>query len=244
MRTRSLLSVIVVLVPAFLAAQSPPPQPPAHEGTLNVSFINQTGNTDITTIGYDQTLILRPSWWRWTFTEYSGIIYGKNDGKVLAERYRAGVKADMAISPMMGLYASEAFDRNVFSALASRYTTSAGLTALLVDVPADKAKLELGLARIRERNTSDVVSRSFAGRIAGEYRHNFSAVTYAAGRLEVLPNLKEGEDLRINGGGELVAPISSHIGLKSAYLVQYDRLPAPGKKKTDTTLQTGLQISF
>ena len=26
--------------------------------------------------------------------------------------------------------------------------------------------------------------------------------------------------------------------------IQFDRLPEPGKKKTDTTLQTGLQINF
>lgn len=244
MRTRTILPAVLGLVPTLLLAQTPPPQPPKLEGTVNLSFINQTGNTDITTIGYDQTLIYRPEWWRWTFSEYSGVIYGKNNGEVLAERYRAGVKADMALSPMMGLYASEAFDRNVFSSLASRYTTSAGLSALLIDVPNDKAKLELGLARIRERNTSDSVTHSNAGRIAGEYRHNFSAVTYAGAKLEVLPNLSEGEDLRINGGAEVVAPISRHIGLKSSYLVQYDRLPAAGKKKTDTTLQSGLQITF
>lgn len=228
---------------APLSAQTPPPLPPKREFSVDLSFINKTGNTDITTTGFGQKFIARPGW-RWTLTEYTGFVYGKNNGEVLAESYRAGFNAEMALSAFYGTYGSAAFERNVFSGLAARYTYSAGFSAILVDVATDKAKLELGLARINQRATTDITSNFFSGRVAGEYRHNFSPRTNFTGKLELLPNLREGKDLRVNGLAEVVAPISAHIGLRSSYLVQFDRLPEPGKKKTDTTLQTGFQINF
>ena len=238
-----LLIAALAIGAAPVAAQTPPPLPPKREVSVDLSFINKTGNTDITTTGFAQKFIARPGW-RWTLTEYTGFVYGKNNGDVLAESYRAGFNAEMALSAFYGTYGSVAFERNVFSGLAARYTYSAGLSAILVDVASDKAKFELGIARINQRATTDVTSSFFSGRIAGEYRHNFSPVTYFNSKLEFLPNLKQGEDLRVNGLAEVVAPISRHIGLRSSYLVQFDRLPEPGKKKTDTTLQTGLQINF
>lgn len=243
LRAVRLALALSLLGPAPLAAQAPPPQPPKRELSLDLSFINKTGNTEITTTGFGQKFVARPGW-RWTLTEYTGLVYGKNDGTVLAESYRAGFNAEMALSAFYGTYSGVAFERNVFSGLAARYTLSAGLTAILLDVPNDKARVELGLARINQRATTDVVSRFFSGRIAGEYRHNFGSNAYFGSKLEFLPNLRDGEDLRINTTAEVVAPISQHIGLRSSYIVQFDRLPEPGKKKTDTTLQTGLQINF
>ena len=241
---RSPLLIAALAIGALpVAAQTPPPLPPKREISVDLSFINKTGNTDITTTGFAQKFIARPGW-RWTLTEYTGFVYGKNNGQVLAESYRAGFNAEMALSAFYGTYASVAFERNVFSGLAARYTYSAGFSAILVDVASDKAKFELGLARINQRATTDLTSNFFSGRLAAEYRHNFSPVTYFNSKLEFLPNLREGKDLRVNGLAEVVAPISRHIGLRSSYLVQFDRLPEPGKKKTDTTLQTGLQINF
>ena len=237
-------SLAALVGAAPLAAQTPPPLPPKREVSVDLSFINKTGNTDITTTGFAQKFIARPGW-RWTLTEYTGFVYGKNNGDVLAESYRAGFNAEMALSAFYGTYGSVAFERNVFSGLAARYTYSAGLSAILVDVASDKAKFEVGIARISQRAApSDQISRFFSGRLAGEYRHNFSPVSYFNSKLELLPNLRESEDLRVNALAEVVAPISRHIGLRSSYLVQFDRLPEPGKKKTDTTLQTGLQINF
>jgi len=48
----------------------------------------------------------------------------------------------------------------------------------------------------------------------------------------------------MNSLAELVAPISSHVGMRLSYLVQYDREPQPGFKTTDQTLSAGLQFSF
>ena len=232
-----------MLCTAPLVAQARGPDTKPLEVSSDLSFIKQTGNTEITTTGFGEKITLRPGW-RWTITQYSGLIYGKNDGEVKAESYRTGLNVEMAFSPFIGAYGSVAFERNVFSGLAARYTYSTGFSAFLVDIPNDRAKLELGLARINERATTDVVANFFSGRAAGEYRHNFRPGTYVREVIKILPNLRDVRDLRLVNVSEIVAPISSHIGLKVTYVVKQDYQPEPGFQETDTTLQTGLQITF
>ena len=219
------------------------PETRRFEFSTDLSFINQTGNTELTTTGFAEKAILRPGW-RWTFTHYSGLIYGKNAGEVKAESYQAGFKADFAFSPFIGAYGSWGFDRNRFSGLAERYTYSAGMSAFLVDIPSDQAKIEAGLARTNQLSTARLVSNFFSARFAGEYRHNFKPTTFVHSGIELLPNLRDAADMRIKSLVEVVAPISSHIGLKTRYTIKYDHEPALGFKDTDTILQTGLQITF
>ena len=225
-----------------LAGQGGPGTRP-FEFSTDLSFINQTGNTELTTTGFAEKAIFRPGW-RWTFTQYAGLIYGKNSGEVKAESYQTGLQADFAFSPFIGAYGSWGFDRNRFSGLAERYTYSAGMSAFLVDIPSDQAKVEAGLARTNQLSTARLESNFFSARFAGEYRHNFKPTTYVRGALELLPNLRDAADMRINSLAEVVAPISAHIGLKTKYTVKYDHEPAPTFQDTDTILQTGLQITF
>ncbi len=225
-----------------LAAQGGPETRP-FEFSTDLSFINQTGNTELTTTGFAEQVILRPGW-RWTFTQYAGLIYGKNSGEVKAESYQAGFKADFAFSPFIGAYGSWGFDRNRFSGLAERYTYSAGMSAFLVDIPSDQAKVEAGLARTNQLSTARLVSNFFSARFAGEYRHNFKPTTFVRGGVELLPNLRDAADMRINSLVEVVAPISSHTALQTKYTIKYDHEPALGFKDTDTILQTGLQVTF
>lgn len=97
--------------------------------------------------------------------------------------------------------------------------------------------------------------RSVGGRLGiyllGAFdRNTFAGITrrfedsYLQLTSEVLPNLEESEDLRVNSGAELVAPISAQIAMKLAYALRYDNLPEPGFEKTDRLFTAGLQISF
>ena len=67
---------------------------------------------------------------------------------------------------------------------------------------------------------------------------------FHAERLEYLANLNTTEDYRINFEGNLVAPISKHIGLKVGYVVKFDNLPEPGVKSTDRFATAGLQVTY
>lgn len=225
-----------------LAAQGPA-VPPAHEFSTNLSFVNTSGNTSVTTTGADERLILRPGW-RWTHTQTFGIVYGKSAGAVNAESYRAGWKTEMAFTPRFGSYGQFDFNRNRFSGIDAQYILSAGLSAQVLFATNDQISVEGGLARITQKNVNDSHDDFLSGRAAGLYHHSFAVKASFDQVVELLPNLMDGRDLRINSTSALVAPISTHFGLKATYAVRYDHEPQPGFQSTDAILTTGLQVTF
>ncbi len=244
MRYIALLLPLALLPAGELAAQAAAPKPPKRlEFTGDISFVTTTGNTSITTMGGAEKLIYRPDS-KWMFTQGAKVTYGTNDGDVNAENYYTGRRADYAFSPRTGAYALMAFDRNVFSGIAARYEYSAGLIAKVWDAEKDKLQIEAGIARISQRATNDTTTQFFSGRTAAVYRHNFSGASYLDQKIELLPNLQEATDLRALSLTSLVAPVSSHIGLRASYQVRWDGLPEQGFQETDTEFRTGIQITF
>jgi putative salt-induced outer membrane protein len=236
------LFLALSLAGAPLAAQ-PPAQPQRFEFLGDVALVMTSGNTSVTTNRADERIIYRHGW-RWTHTQNFGVTYGRTDEDVVAENYRAGLKTDFAFSPVFGSYGQATFFRDRFSGIAARYALSAGLSALAVNNESDKLTLEGGVVHTDERNVAGVIGKSFAARAQGVLKHNFAPTTYIEQTLEFLPNLREGEDLRINSLTALVAPISAHIGLKASYRIAYDGLPQAGFVETNTEFTTGLQVTF
>ena len=66
-----------------------------------------------------------------------------------------------------------------------------------------------------------------AARAAGSYKHLFNETAYFLQLAEFLPNLDDGDDLRINTESSLVAPLSNVIALKLSYAIKFDNLPEP-----------------
>ena len=81
-------------------------------------------------------------------------------------------------------------------------------------------------------------------RSATVYRHNFTKAAYFQQGVEFLPNLDTSEDYRVNSETALVAPISSHIGMKFAYVIRFDNLPETGRAKNDRIFTSGLQFNW
>ncbi len=239
---RRLQILLALALPSPLAAQAPP-QPPGHEFSTNLSFVNTSGNTAVTTTGADENLILRPGW-RWTHTQTFGVIYGKSAGTVNAESYRAGWKTEMAITPRFGSYGELDFNRNRFSGIEAQYVYSLGLSAQVLFAPNDQISIEGGFARIDQRNVNATRDDFLSARTAGLYHHTFRVTASFDEVVELLPNLKDGKDLRINSVTSLVAPVSRHFGLKATYAVRYDHEPQPGFKSTDAIFTTGLQVRW
>jgi len=192
--------------PVPAAAPAPPPFKRV-EFTGDLSFVSTTGNSEVSTSGATDKLIYRPSQ-KWTLTQTAGIIYGRSNGDVVAENYRAAGKGDYAFGPATGAYGLFAFDRNVFSGIAARYEASAGLSAKPVNTDRDLVKFEAGVAHISQRALTDTITNFFSGRAAGGYKHNFTPASYVELGLEVMPNLQDEEDLRVYGVTNVVAPIS------------------------------------
>jgi putative salt-induced outer membrane protein len=212
----------------------------AFTGNLGLAIVS--GNTSLTTITAGDELTWHSGPWK--VKQVLGLIYGKNDSVETANQLFFGLRGDYQFASRWGLYLGARFDRNKFAGFTSRYGENAGVIWNAVVAPKDKLDLEAGLGLTQQQNT-DATSENFPnGRGALVYRHSWKEKTYFQEAVEVLPDLKDSQNLRVNSLLELVAPISSGVGMRLAYLVQYDRQPQPTFKTTDQTLSAGMQFSF
>lgn len=235
-----------VLVLTLAALGSRPVRAQATADTLKLTFdlgyVNTAGNTDVTTLNFGENLGYVTG--RWTLAHQLAVVEGRSKGVETAAQYTTGARVDRAFSPRFGAYVLAGFDRNAFAGIARRFQQGAGLTAKVVTAPRDLLNLEGGISFIQQRSTTDVQETFGAGRAAALFKHSFTGSAYAQQALELLANLQQSTDRRINSETSLVAPLSRHVALKVAYGVRFDNQPEPTFKKTDTVFTTGVQIAL
>jgi putative salt-induced outer membrane protein len=76
------------------------------------------------------------------------------------------------------------------------------------------------------------------------YKHQFSKLAYFQQFVEYLRNLQTSGSYRFNTESAVVAPISTHIGIKVGYAIRFDSRPQPTFGTTDRLLTTGIQVSY
>ncbi len=147
------------------------------------------------------------------------------------------------------LYALTAFDRDRFAGIDSRFAYGAGSVFRILATDIDQLNVEAGV-QLTDQENLDGTEDSFTSlRGAGSWKHVFSGNAHLLQTVEVLPNLEESDDLRINTETSVVAPLSTRVGLKVSLVVRYDNLPAlddTGEplKKTDRIFTSGITITF
>ena len=212
--------------------------------SVNVGFVNVAGNTQFTTLSGDERLeyITLDSLWR--FGQSFAAVYGRNEDSTTASSFRLDGRADRTLGSRISAFAGAAWERNRFAGIARRFEEIVGLAYQLLALERDELRLEGGAAFNQQRSISGVSDNFVAARAAGSYKHLFNETAYFLQLAEFLPNLDDGNDLRINTESALVAPLSSAIALKLSYAIRFDNLPEPGFEKADRIFTSGIQVTF
>lgn len=210
--------------------------------TGNVGLVNASGNSDVTTFNAAE----RVDWaaGAWGITHSFSVVYGKNDGVTNASLWQGLLRGDRALGARYSLYALVAFDRNTFAGFDRRFEEGLGVGMKVLSAPRDSITAEAGFSYTQQHSITDVEDNFAAARVAGAYTHVFRKNTFFRQGLELLPDLQQSRNLRINSESDLVAPLSAAIALKVSYVIRFDNLPEPGFKKTDRLLTSGIQITF
>ena len=227
-------------IPTLLNAQDAPPK--KREFSTDLGFVSTAGNSKVTTFNLQELLVLRAGVWehRQKFASIYGSINGKQSSNLLFVSWRS----DIALNKVLGVYALAGFDRNQFAGIARRFEESVGLAAKLLNAGAEHWDAELGLSLNQQRSTLGESADFASLRSATTYKHNFNKAAYFAQSAEFLPSFKVSKDYRINSESALVAPLSTHVAMKAAYVVRFDNLPEPGKQRSDRIFTTGLQFNW
>ena len=215
----------------------------------DLGFVNTAGNTHLTTLNLGDKLTVRAG--KALLTQSFALVYGKSEGIQNANSQLARVRADYPLAARLAIYGSIGYERNRFAGIDHRIDEGVGLAAALLRGPMNELDLEAGVSLVQQRLQPDpavdvtVSDNFFSGRAAARFKHLFTKTTYFQQTLEFLPNLETTSDYRINSESALVAPISSHLGLKAGYLIKYNHAPpSPTLAKTDRMLTTGVQVSY
>lgn len=238
--SRILAALVLVAVP--LAAQDAPPPPRPWELTGDVGLVNTAGNSDVTTLNVGEKVTHNRG--RITVKQNFALLYGRTDGTTTTSQWRTGVRGDLAMSSRLAVFALTGFDRNRFAGIDRRFEEGVGIAFKVLATERTKLDLETGLSMIQQRSTLDVTNNFSAARAASVFQYNFKPTAYFLQSVEVLPNLEETDDLRVNTETALVAPLSRRLAIKISYVIRYDKLPEPGFEKTDRLLTSGLQVTL
>jgi putative salt-induced outer membrane protein len=210
--------------------------------SFDLGYVNTAGNTDLTTLNFGEHLSYTTA--RWVLAHALTVVEGRSGGRETAAQYKTTGRVDRAFSARFGAYGLGGFERNVFAGIAQRFEEGAGLTAKALAQAHDGLTVEGGISFVQQRSVARVRETFGAGRAAAQYKHGFGEATYFQQGVELLANLQNSDDRRVNTETILVAPISKRIALKASYLVRFDNQPEPGFQKSDRVFTTGIQITF
>ncbi|HEV7703946.1 MAG TPA: DUF481 domain-containing protein [Gemmatimonadaceae bacterium] len=242
-RVTALATVTLCLILATTARAQAPDTTHKFSGSGDFGFVNAAGNTEVTTLNFGEELSYAPTKVI-HFAQSVAVVYGKTDGVESANLWQANLRGDRDLGNRWGAYALLEFDRNTFASIARRFQEGVGALYHPIRTATDTLGAELGVGLVEQRSTTDSSVTQPIGRIAGSYRHIFAPKAYGEELLEILPDLQQGRELRVNSATTVVAPLYKSLALKASYVVNFDNDPEPGRRKTDRFLTTGVQLSF
>jgi putative salt-induced outer membrane protein len=238
---RSLVPALaaMTLLAAAAAAQAVAPKT---SFTGDLGFVSASGNTELSTLSLADKIVRTDA--RWTISQLAAYVYGETGHKESANQLRVAARADYALKPRLGLFLGASYDHNPFAGFNSRVDEIGGLVWKAIAASRDSLSVDAGGVLTQERDV-DGTSKSYpAARVAGNYKHAFSRATYFQQLAEYLPNLKTSGAYRVNTESAIVAPLSTHVGIKVGYVVRFDSAPPAAFGTTDRVLTTGVQVSY
>jgi putative salt-induced outer membrane protein YdiY len=210
--------------------------------TGTVGLVNTAGNSNVTTVNVGDRIDYKAG--AWGLTQLFSVVYGRNEGVTNTSIWAASLRGDRKIGARLAIYALAGWDRNTFAGIDRRWEEGTGLLSHLLSRKKNTLDGEAGISFVQQLSTDGVHDDFPSARLASTYKHLFTETAYFLQSVELLPDLETSKNLRFNTETGLVAPISSHIGLKISYVIRYDNLPEPGFEKTDRLLTSGIQITY
>ena len=226
----------------FAVAAVIAPAAMAQTATAEFGLVNASGNTRLATINVGDKIVAKVR--SYTITQQGAYIYGKTNGVSSANLLKASLRADHTFIGRVGLFVGSAFERNRFAGFTRHTDQIAGISARVLTLPHDSLKIDGGGVYTNERRVDDSTKSFPAARAGMNYKHSFGGTSAFVQTAEYVPNLENNEQYRVNTESIITAKMTTHIGLKLAYLIRYDSRPATGFRKSDRILTTGLQVTY
>ena len=237
--------VAALTVPEVVLAQAaPPPPPPFREGTVNVSFVQTTGNSDAQSLGLDGDLILRPD--PWELRNKATFVRVETNDLVTAQAFAYLSRASRRITTRLAGYGQYDYLRDRPGGISHRNVVTGGLTFKAIQRPPHTLDVFGGLGYANEKrvgdNDDDLSTAVFDA--GTTYKWKFSEVAEFSDDFRFNQSLSDGDDWRIGHLAAVTAKLTEILSLKVAYDVRYRNAPPLGFESTDTATAVALVAKF
>jgi putative salt-induced outer membrane protein len=212
--------------------------------TGDAGYVSTTGNSSVQTLNVGYKVVAKLD--AWAFNQQFAVVHGKNRGTTVTSLWRGAFRADYTVQQGVSVYALLSYERNVFAGLKSRVSNNAGVAAIAFEDQRNKVTVEGGVSLTAQRGIAPK-GRDLdflGGRAATAYVRRLGAKASVSQSVELLPNFRERDDIRINTESALLAPITKQVGVKLTYVVRYDGLPEEGYQTTDRLFTSGIQVTL
>lgn len=169
----------------------------------------------------------------------------ESNGVESARYLFGGLRLERELSSRFSLYLAQGFENDKFAGYDLRHSSDLGGKYFIYKEETYTWVTELGYRYTNEKriNGTHVFQNSI--RTFTEAEKKFNASVSAKYFAEYLPNLKESKDYQFNTELSVSAALNSTFSIKTAYLLRFDNLPAPGTStKTDRLFTTALVAKF
>ncbi len=230
----------IALLVAVTASAEEPTGPSS--GSLGLSYIATSGNSDTSSLGIEATVKRKPDPWG---IEISALVFrAEKDGDKTAERAFGRARGQRALSGSWDLFAGASVERDRFAGIDLRAVAEAGVTYKALTGPEHELAFDVGATFTKEERLN-AKDRTFAGALAGvTYAYVISESAKITERLMFYPNFDETDDWRLSSETAAQAALSKRFALKLGFILRYDHVPPPGFDTTDTTTTASVVWSF
>ncbi|HRP07493.1 MAG TPA: DUF481 domain-containing protein [Gemmatimonadales bacterium] len=238
--------MIAALLLLAIQADTTKARPPAEvRFTGDIGYVATSGNSSVETLNLGDKVSAKVG--DVILSQTFALVYGESKEKTVTSLYRGALRVDKgAKTAPVSVFGLLNYERNVFAGLGSRWSGASGLTVHLSRQGRTRVAMEGGISVTRQRGTAtsgrDV--DFLGGRAAGILSQHLTEKASVAQTIEVLPNFREPEDLRVNSESSLIAPLTGSIAIKLSYVIRYDGLPEKDYETTDRLFTSGIQLSL
>lgn len=222
---------------AHLALLNPPRNPDATRVEARVSAGGSfaSGNTDAQSLHLSGEMVARNTVQRVTLD--AAVNQAEQSGVQTVSNARLGLKYDHFVSAKAYWYANTRFERDDEADLDLRSTLGLGAGWQIADTQTRSLALEGGLSYANEDYGSAPDQRFPGARLALKAEQSlWNDRVRLFHDSDLLLNLESADDYLLRTRTGVRVPVAEHLSLGTSVNYDYDNVPAPGKKTTDTAL--------
>jgi putative salt-induced outer membrane protein len=245
-RTKSLMLLIVLLPALPVIAQEGEggaEEEPLWVGSLGLSWVATSGNTDTSAFGLDFGLDRKPEPWGLSLAARGN--RADDNGVLTAENYVVAARAVRKLGERWEGFGGLQWSKDPFAGYDSQTVVSAGATYIAVNSDRHYLNFDAGLAYTWEDRIPPGIDTDFAGGILGlAWEWKLSESAKLTERLMFYPNFDASSDWRLTSVTAIEAAVHEWLALRFGYDVRHRNEPIGDAKSTDTTSTASVVFNF